>query len=206
MANTVAPFGLLQFGRRDGGSPTAGLTAYKIASSDTQPCFTGDTVNQSTINWKYISRDTAGTGRVVGVFMGCEYYSPTVGRQVWSRYFPGAVQTGGPDVIAYVCDDPDQLWLVQASTNGIVGSSLNGWNFAVVPSSQGNTLTGNSVLALASTTVGGSTNTDYPFRLVGPYSDFAPPGAPNISSTEAAAIWVVGANNWDRKALTAHST
>lgn len=204
MANTVAPFGLLPFGRMDGGSPTAGLTKYLIASSDPLAVFCGDTVHVSTTNNKYITVDSSGNIMIVGVFVGCEYYSPTVGRQVWSRWFPGAVQTGGPDVLAYVIDDPDQLFIVQASTNGIMGSSLNGLNFNVTPSTAGNQLTGASVLALASTT--GLSTSAGPFRLVGPYSDYAPPGSPNISSTEAAAVWVVMPNNWNRKNLTAHST
>lgn len=204
MANTVAPFGLLPFGRMDGGSPTAGMTKYLIASSDPNPVFTGDTIRASTLNNKYVTWDSSGNVEVFGVFVGCEFYSPTVGRQVWSRYFPGAVQTGGPDVLAYVIDDPEQLFIVQASTNGIMGSSLSGLNFAVTPSSQGSTLDGHSVLALASTT--GVSTSGLPFRLVGPYSDYAPPGAPNIGSTEVAAIWVVRGNNWERKNLTSHST
>lgn len=204
MANTVSPFGLLPFGRREGGSPTAGLTRYFIASSDPNPVFTGDTVRASTLNNKYVTWDSSGNVMVYGVFCGCEYYSPTVGRQVWSRYFPGAVQTGGPDVFAYVIDDPQQLFIVQASTNGLIGSSMQGLNFAVTPSSQGSQLDGHSALALAST-VFGSTLT-LPFRLVAPYSDYAPPGAPNTGSTEAAAIWVVAPNNWERRNLTTHST
>lgn len=205
MANTFAPFGLLPFGRREGGSPTAGLTKYLIASSDANPCFTGDTVCASTLNNKYITADTSGGRMVYGVFMGCEYYSPTVGRQVWSRYFPGSVQTSGPDVLAYVIDDPDQLFTVQASTGTVLGASLNGLNFTVITTSQGDTLDGHSKLSLNASANVGST-LSWPFRLVGPYSDYAPPGAAGTESSNAGAIWVVAPNNWERKNLTTHST
>lgn len=206
MANTVAPFGAQSFGRMDGGSPTAGLTKYTIASSDANPVFRGDTVRVSTTNNTYITWDSSGSVQVVGVFQGCEYYSPTVGRVIWSNYFPGSVATtsGTNDVTAYVIDDPDQLFIIQASTNAVMGTSLTGLNFNVTPSSLGNTLTGISVMSLASTTA--LSTSAGPFRLVGPYSAFAPPGSPNISSTESAAIWVVMPNNWNRKNLTAHST
>jgi hypothetical protein len=205
VANTYSPFGLQSFGRMEGGSPTAGLTTYLIASSDPNPVFCGDLVKDSTNNFKYITWQSTGqTGAFsVGVFAGCEYYSPSVGRVVWSRFFPGAVQTSGPDVKAYVYDDPNQLFIIQASTGDIVGSSQRGFNFAVLPTSQGNTTTGQSALALQSS-IFGSTNT-YPVRLVDVYANHAPPGSPNIDSTYAQVV-VVAPNNWDRRNLTSHST
>lgn len=211
MANTYAPFGLLPFGRREGGSPTAGLTRYFVLSSDPNPIFCGDTVKNSTTgnsssNLNYITWDSSGQSNVVGVFMGCEYYNATVGRVVWSRYFPGTVATSttNGDVTAYVIDDPEQLFIVQGSTTGVIGSSLMGLNFAVQPSSQGNTTDGHSVLALLSS-VNGSTVT-YPFRLVDTYANYAPPGAPNVDITSASAILVVAPNNWQRKNLTARAS
>lgn len=213
MANTFAPFGLQPFGRREGGAPTAGLTKYLIASSDSNPVFCGDTVHISTVSNKYITWDSTGsnaTNVVIGVFMGCEYYSPSVQRVVWSRYFPGSVATssGTADVTAYVIDDTEQLFIVQASTGTVLGTSLNGLNFQVIPSSQGVTLDGHSVLTLnASGTVGGSTNTPaYPFRLVDTYASYAPPGANGTDTTAAGAIWVVAPNAWANKLLTTHST
>lgn len=207
MANTYAPFGLLPFGRREGGSPTAGLTRCFIPSSDTNPTFCGDTVKNSTqgsSNTNYVIWDSSGAGLVRGVFMGCEYYSPTVGRVVWSRYFPGSVQTGGPDALAYVIDDPEQLFTVQGATTGVIGSSLVGLNFGVLPTSVGDTTTGQSKLALSSSLVG-STNS-YPFTLYDVYSNYAPPGSPNVDNTAASAIMVVAPNNWVRRNLTARAS
>lgn len=215
MANTFAPFGLQPFGQREGAAPTAGMTKYPIASS-AGGIWCGDTVVTSTINaqTQYITLDTAGTGLVKGVFMGCEYYSPTVGRQVWSRYFPGAVQTGGPDAIGYVIDDPNQLFIIQGSTTSTLGASNVSNNFGVSPSTGqtsvtgaslgGNTLDGHSYLVLQSTLLG-STFT-LPFRLVDSYFNYAPPGANGTDLSTSAAIWVVAPNNWERKNLTAHST
>ena len=208
MANTFAPFGLQPFGQREGASPTAGLTRCFIASSDAQPIFCGDTVKASTVvassNTNYVSRDTDGGAMVRGVFMGCEYYSPTVGRVVWSRYWPGAVQTAGPDAYAYVIDNPDQLFIAQGSTVSVLGSSNIGTNIGVIPSSLGNTTDGHSVLTLFSS--GPTVNSSWPFRLVDTYSNYAPPGANGVDNTVAAAIMVVAPNNWERKNLTARAT
>lgn len=209
MANTNAPFGALAFGRRDGGSPTAGLTRVWVASSDTGPIFKGDLVAYSTANSNYVTWASTGSGgnAIRGVFFGCEYYSPSVGRQVWSAYFPGAVQTGGPDVTAYIIDDPDQLFIAQASSAAI-GSSMIGLNIAAVPSSQGSTLTGQSVLTVAASIVGSTTATAqaYPFRIVDVYSNYAPPGASGVDNANPFNVVVVAPNSWDRRVLTGRST
>lgn len=206
MANTNSPFGLLTFGRRDGGSPTAGLTRVWIASSDANPVFNGDLVAYSSANTNYVTWASTGAGGVGvrGVFYGCEYYSPSVGRVVWSRYFPGAVQTGGPDVTAYIVDDPDQLFIVQSSSQAVT-TAMIGQNFAVIPSSEGNTTTGQSNLTLATSVSLGSTNSTYPVRLVDLYSNYAPPGAQGVEAS-GYNIAVVAPNAWDRKVLTGATT
>lgn len=209
MTNTNAPFGLLSFGRRDGGSPTAGLTRVFIASSDTAAVFKGDLVQYSTANSNYVTWASTGSGgnAIRGVFYGCEYYSAAVGRQVWSAYFPGAVGTAGPDVISYIIDDPDQLFIGQASSAAI-GSSMIGLNLAVVPSTAGNTLTGQSVLTLAASIAGSTTATaqTYPVRVVDVYSNYAPPGVNGVDNANPFNIVVVGPVAWDRRLLTGRST
>lgn len=210
MANTFAPFGLRSFGRMEGGAPTAGLTRAFIRSSDTVAVFTGDTVRASTIvaaaGTNYVTQDSSGVGLVRGVFMGCEYYSPTVGRVVWSSWFPGSVQTssGTADAIAYIIDDPDQLFIAQLSTTSVAGTSNVGSNIGTIPSSAGSQVTGISALSLASSLITASAS--WPFRIVDTYSNYAPPGVNGIDLTAAGAILVVAPNNWERKNLTARTT
>src|SRR5947208_2984772 len=96
--NTNAPFGFRQFGQREGTSPTAGMDRMFINSSDTNLYFTGDLVTQSSANGSFITVPASVAGTVnqlayVGVFQGCEYYSASVGRSVWSSYFPGNLGT-----------------------------------------------------------------------------------------------------------------
>lgn len=210
MANTFSPFGFRQFGQREGTSPTAGMDRLLLASSDTNTYFTGDLVviSSQSIIPGYITQPTSGTlsPAIQGVFMGCEYYSPTVGRVVWNNYFPGNVGSSSP-CNAYVCTNPEQLYTVQGTTTAVLGTSCIGLNVGVASSLQasGNTLSGQSYLALNSSTI--SANSSLPFRIVDTYTNYAPPGVNGTSTgSEAAQIMVVQANNWARKNLTAYST
>lgn len=211
MANTAAPFGFRAFGRMDGGSPTAGMDRLLLASSDTNTYFTGDVVSISSqsIIPGFLTLPASGTATgtpVQGIFMGCEYYSPTVGRVVWSSYFPASVGSSSP-CNAYVVTDPEQMWIVQGTSVSVLGTSCIGLNvgFASSMQSAGNTTTGISNVALNSSTV--SANSSLPFRIVDIYQNWAPPGVNGTSSgTEGMQIAIVRGNNWARNSLTAVST
>jgi hypothetical protein len=213
MANVSSPFGFRQFGRREGGAPTAGQERAFILSSDPSPYFTGDTVALSTTSLVrgYLT-NTGSSGNIgmadYGVFLGCEYYNPNVGRVVWSSYFPGNVGSSSP-VNAYICNDPDQLYICQGSSGAVIGSSQIGFGFphSISGSSLGNTLSGQSVMTLTSSQPTGLSSNAH-FVLVDMYSNFAPVGVNGTSTTaEGLQIVVVQPNNFQRKAtLTFLST
>jgi len=212
MANTFSPFGFRPFGRREGGAPTAGMERMFIVSSDTNAYFTGDVVALSSAttgtNPNTISLWSGSSGMIAaGVFVGCKYYSPDVGRTIWNNYFPGSV--GSSNVCeAYVITDPEQLFIAQASTtSGICGTSLINLGISVASSLQtsGNTLSGQSYLALSSSSVGLASSLA-PFRVVDSYSNSAPPGVNGTSTDSAGNILIVAPNNWMRKNLTAASS
>ena len=191
MANTAAPFGFRQFGRREGGAPTAGMDRKFVSSGATFPIFTGDTVIRTTTAPYVISGgSTAGiTVPIEGVFLGCKYYNTNVGRTVWNSYWPGSGASG--DVEAYVCTDPEQQYIVQGSTGGVLGSSVIGFGIpmSVTGSSLGNTLTGQSVMTVTSSLVTGLTS-NAQFEIVDIYSNVAPPGV-NGTSTGAEGLQIV---------------
>lgn len=205
MANTYAPFGFRSFGHRDDASPTLGLERKFVLSSDPNAIFTGDVVQNSTSGPGYVTQSTTGSVGAYGVFSGCEYYSPTVGRMVWSSFFPGSVSSSNP-VIASIISDPQMQFLVQSSTTAIVGSSQVGQNvgYTSTGASGGNTLTGQSVVGLLSSSV--SANSSLAFRIVDVYSNFAPPGVNGTDNASAGQILVVTPNNWDRRNLTSTPT
>lgn len=209
MANTNAPFGFRPYGHRDGSAPTMGMDKFKIYSSDTNSYYAGDPVAQSSAVAGYISL-YAGTGATpicLGIFQGCEYYSPSVGRVVWSpSYVTGTGATSSNPVTAYVITDPEMQFIVQASSAGI-GSSMAGSNATVLAGTMGagSALTGQSAATLAST-VGSVAGSSYPFRIIDVYSNYAPPGVNGTDNSSAYNIVVVAPNNWSRKSLTGVTT
>lgn len=114
MANVQAPYGLSQYSG-SGSSPTYEMTTRKIAQGDAVAVYFGDLV--SPLATGYVSRAVPGTVRVEGVFMGCQYFSTSQQRTVWNRYWPGSDATG--DVTAYICSDPNAVFMVQAGGTNI---------------------------------------------------------------------------------------
>ncbi len=211
MANTFSAFGFRSFGDLDGAAPTMGLQRFYIASSDTNSYFTGDAVavsSQSLIAG-YLTLPASGSvpggAGIAGIFAGCEYYSPSLNKVVWSSYFPASVGSSSP-CNGYVITDPNQLFIVQCTTTAVIGTSCIGLNIGFASSLQasGNTTTGISAVALNSSTVS-ATNT-LPFRIVDSTSNYFPPGTNGADGTTAGAIMVVAFNNQSRKSLTGLST
>lgn len=230
MTNTLGSptMGFQSFGNDEGAAPTAGQTPVWIASTDAGYFFRGDPVVTSSspgtnLSGAYITSLQLGSlsssFTVRGIFQGCYQYNPTVGRVVWSNSYQAAVTGSTGDVKAYVIDNPDQLFLVQASTKGAITSAMIGGNISVsTGSTTGNTLTGYSNITLESTSYTASSS--YPFRLVDFYSAYAPGGgATNVNFGASAVnvvngldngnpanIVVVRMNSCDRLNLTARST
>ena len=220
MANTFAPFGFRQFGTLEGNAPTYGLTRRVIASSDTQTYFTGDVVALSTgqgAGFGFLTQPASGLNTgvpIIGIFAGCEFFSPAVGRVVWSSFFPGNLGTSSSPCNAYVIEGEDNLFLVQTTTTAQIGTSNIGMNFGFTTgqtgSSQtgGNTTTGISNIALLSSSpaVGGTTNSSFAFRLVDTSSSWAPPGTNGTDGTSAGSIVLVSFNNSARRATAGISS
>lgn len=211
VTNTNAPFGFRAFNWQDGASPMAGQDRYFILSSDTNQYFTGDPVMLSTAAAGYITVPASGstTGQpILGIFVGCEYFDSANNQMRYNARFPGSVGSSSP-CNAYVITNPQQVFIVQGSTGGALGSSNVNQNFGFLSaqSSLGNTLSGVSAVVLASSTA--TANSSFPFRLVDIYKNFAPPGVNGTSTgTEGYQVVLVRGNNWIRNsgALTATST
>jgi hypothetical protein len=210
LANTSAPFGFRQFGMREGSAPTAGFDRMFISSGYTGVIFTGDVVMASTTAPYVVSAgSTSGgvanaiTSQVTGIFLGCRYYNSNVSRTVWNSYWPGSGAIG--DVEAYVCTNPEELYIVQGSTGGVLGSSVVGFvvPMSITNSSLGNTTTGQSVMTVQSSLVTGL-STAGQFKIVDIYSNYAPPGVNGTSTgTEGWQVVVVQPNNTYRKTQSA---
>lgn len=133
-----APFGLQPISSISGGSWTEKVNEYYIyASADgattyATSIFTGDPVIWNTVAATTTSAiptiarypiDNATVANeiapVLGVFMGCEYFSTNTATNnlIKSAYWPAATQVmPGTYIKAFVIDDPDMVWNIQVST------------------------------------------------------------------------------------------
>jgi len=173
MANKDAAFGMKPV-RMIGGAPyTGGQSRYRIAANYGTSIFQGDMVAQVTGGTVEVHAD-GGTLPIVGVFNGCKYTDPTSGEQVFSNYYPAS--TNASDLIAFIIDDPDVVYEVQADDTFPVADLFG--NFDIVYTSAGSTQTGISGAELDVTT--GATNTNLPIKAIDISQD------PNNSDTGAA--------------------
>ena len=137
MANRDAAFGLKPV-KMIGGAPySGGVSRYRIAANYGTSIFQGDMVMQVTGGTVEIHAD-GGTVPIVGVFNGCQYTDPTTGEQVYSNYYPAS--TNASDIIAFIIDDPNVVFEVQADAAFPVADLFG--NFDIVYTSAGSTKTG----------------------------------------------------------------
>jgi hypothetical protein len=136
MTTSAAPFGFSP-SRKRGMNPNAiGTNEYPIASGYAANIFTGDLVR---INAGNLQTVTDTNELVQGVFMGCRYVEN--GEQKFKSFFPSGTST--TDAFGIVCDDPNQVFEVQADASVTAGDLFGSQNFGVVLGA-GSTFTGKS--------------------------------------------------------------
>ena len=185
MALTAAPYGLRPVKRADG-MPYAGATSQFLIdpAGEATNLFYGQVVHIGADGYIALSTATGADGTTnafptgttltgsLGVFVGCEYVNSS-GQLVQAQYYPSGTSNGDA-IKAYVVDDPNVLFQVQA--DGAMDQSDIGANtfFAAAQStSTGSTTTGNSTSAVDATTV----TTTAAFRIVSavsPITDAVP--------------------------------
>jgi len=206
MANIQGPFGFKAWGTASGPPNFAEShnTPYRIAAGNTNQIFYGDAVrwavsgDSATSAVGYLEPWANGDGStatkiLVGIFIGCSYFSTSQQKTIENRYWPGSDATG--DVNAYVVDDPNSLWLVQAGIGSAITQTSGGMTADIVASPVGNTTTGISGMSLSTPT---TTNT-LPFKFVNVVT--TPPGANGTDLTTPYNYVIVSFNNQQYKAL-----
>ena len=159
MANKDAAFGMKPVRMIGGGVYTGGQSRYRIAANYGTSIFQGDMVAQVTGGGIEVHAD-GGTVPIVGVFNGVQYTDPTTKEQVYSNYYPAS--TNASDLIAFVIDDPNVVYEVQADAAFPVADLFG--NFDIVYSSSGSTVTGISGAELEVST--GATGTSLPIKAI----------------------------------------
>jgi len=179
----AAPYGLKPI-NLIGGQVFAGATReLPIATSYTTAIFYGNVVTLvagGTIENSPLAADTSPLAGVVGVFLGCSYTNPTNGQTTYSQYWPGTA--GASNIVAYIADDPDQLY----KAVNVAGTTVNDTTSGLLPAYLGQTVVGSNcrlVLNTGSTTSGdskvgiytaaGATTSSLPLRIVDVVPDTA---------------------------------
>ena len=174
MATTAAPYGLKPVKRADGMAYAGATSQYLIdPAGEATNLFNGQVVHIGADGYIALSTATGADGTTnalptgttltgsLGVFVGCEYVNDQ-GQPTFAQYYPSGTSNGGA-IRAYVVDDPNVLFQVQA--DGAMDQSDIGANtfFAAAQStSTGRTATGNSTSAVDATTK----TTTAAFRIV----------------------------------------
>lgn len=192
----AAPYGFKPVSLLGGQVYSGSTRQMAIGSGHATSIFFGDIVSMSAAGtvWGTAAISTDSPVQIAGVFMGCSYVN-TLGQRVYSQYYPAST-TGVVDsanaIWAYVADDPHLVMKVAvvSGTTTISGkdrAGLVGGNVPLV-NNTGNTITGDSALAVLSTT---GTATTLPLRIV----DVVPETANSSGSfTEVLVTWTPGAH------------
>lgn len=161
MAATATPFGLKPINMIGGQSFNGGvIREYKLPSNVAAAYYTGAVMYMNTngVVTPVAATPTAGTtAGVLGVCVGVRYTDPNLKYTVFAQYLPsGAITAGYSDVFIRVCDDPDQLYMIQADT--AVGTKTNGARGAIGQNAPLKTFTGSATTGLSQTALDTGSN------------------------------------------------
>lgn len=184
----AAPYGLIPV-NLIGGQVFAGATRYiPITANSATAIFFGDVVRLAS---GVLAKDTGtDTATPVGVFMGCSYTDPVYGL-TFRQFYPGGVNAS--DIRAIVADDPDQLFkaviVSSGTTIGQVARTAVGRN-AVLVQNAGNTISGDSAVALSATV---ATTSTWPIRVIDVIAESSPAAG---SFSEVVVKWNQGMHQY----------
>jgi|TARA_R100001460_G_scaffold13602_10_gene30653 hypothetical protein len=169
MSSSATPYGARPVGTLSAsGSFTGKVRHYGIASGYGTAIFYGDFVKLVAAGT--VEKDTGTTSLTpVGIFLGVSYTDPNTSQKTFSQFYPAS--TAADDISAYVLDDPNVLFEMQADGSAAVTNIGN--NVAVVQTA-GSTSIGTSKNAIDISTAATTTAT-LPVRIVdiSPKSDNA---------------------------------
>jgi hypothetical protein len=113
MSNQLEKFGLRPYRKLDGTPLVGAQNRYTIAAGYATAIYQGDLVKPVAAG--NIERHTANTSAaVVGVFNGVFYNDPTTQKPTYKNYYPGSVTPTNGNITAFVVDDPDAVFLMDA--------------------------------------------------------------------------------------------
>ncbi len=150
MTSIAAPFGLRPVGSL-GNTGEVVMRHYPIATTYGTAIAMGDLVqlvdggSATTIEKQSGTGDDTTAIDIVGIFMGCQYTDPTTGQLTHSSQWPAS--NAATDAVAYVVDDPNVVFEIQADGAPTNTGDIYGKNCLLVQTAP-NTTFGVSRVAL----------------------------------------------------------
>ncbi len=196
MANIDAAFGLRPYEKSGSNYNNQGVNAYPInfegsSSGTTSLIWTGTPVIPLASGLIDVAGNAnGGTVPLLGVFMGCKYIA-TDGTPTWAPYFPGyAAIKPSTEAIAYVCDNANSLFVINA--DGALPDSALFANANFATAVTGNNTSGYSLGELATGTIASGSAT-LNMKIVG-FDDEASVAEGAVDKTAAGRLAIVKLN------------
>lgn len=169
MAATASPFGLKPVQLIGGQTFNGGvIREFRLPSNVATAYFTGSVIYMNTngvptpisatpVAPKYTATSSDGTAGILGVCVGVRFVNPATNQPLYAQTLPAnAITAGYTDVYIRVCDDPDQLYSIQAAT--VVGSKTNGAIGAIGQNAALSGFSGSATTGLANTALDTGSN------------------------------------------------
>ena len=196
MANIDAAFGLRPYEKSGSNYNNQGVNAYPInfegsSSGTTSLIWTGTPVIPLASGLIDVAGNAnGGTVPLLGVFMGCKYIA-TDGTPTWAPYFPGyAAIKPSTEAIAYVCDNANSLFVINADGALPDNALFANANFATAIT--GTNTSGYSLGELATATIASGSAT-LNMKIVG-FDDEASVAEGAVDKTAAGRLAIVKLN------------
>ncbi len=196
MANIDAAFGLRPYEKSGSNYNNQGVNAYPInfegsSSGTTSLIWTGTPVIPLASGLIDVPGNAnGGTVPLLGVFMGCKYIA-TDGTPTWAPYWPGyAAIKPSTEAIAYVCDNANSLFVINA--DGALPDSALFANANFATAITGTNTSGYSLGELATATIASGSAT-LNMKIVG-FDDEASVAEGAVDKTAAGRLAIVKLN------------
>jgi len=195
MANIDAAFGLRPYERLGSNYNNQGINAYPLnfdglTTGTTSKIWTGTPVIPlDTGLIDIVGAVAGGTVPLLGVFMGCKYIA-TDGTPTWAPYWPGyAAIKPSTEATAFVADNPDALFVINANAALPDNDLFINCNFATATT--GTDTTGYSLAELDPSTR--NTTASLNLKIVG-FDDEASVSEGSVDKTAAGRLAIVKLN------------
>ena len=169
MSATNAGFGLrVHTGTRGGGRAVARAYPGGIASGYASNIFKGSAVSLTTAG---VLNVVAAGAASIGAFAGVEYTDTNTKVRVYQKHWPAS--TVAEDIVAYVYDDPETVYEIQADGSLAQTSVGDMADFTAAADDTGNTMTGLSNATLSTSLAGAAASAQFQILGLAPYVDNA---------------------------------